>query len=433
MVTLLTVYIGKSSSPKHVTKSAAPTPTSASSTSAVAAATKNPLAFTKIPKFSDKDGSKSATGTKRKSDTISTETNKRRTSASGSPPTITTPAAGTGSGPSLANLPYPGWYVGQTVSKHDINTSQYTKLIRIKDFIRELDNKQRKGETLSETYDKIRTQLHDLEHTSTDAMHIKQSKLLGPEALPKLFHNMNVPNIPYDIIADAKALHRKWCRQDFNADPLRGIILAGTKQPGRSITPSSEEGSGKGTRLEPNYPNRISAKFFGTGDLVSGQWWPIMLTALRDGGHGVSQGGIAGKSGEGAYSVIVAGAYSDDEDYGDIIKYCGTKDGTKKGKMTEDTKLLFANIRNGHPVRVIRSGGKKENKSIYKPESGYRYDGVYDVIDSEELNKNEAHYRFTLRRQPEQDPIRYEGPYARPSAQDQEAYRKVKDLMNGRD
>jgi len=334
----------------------------------------------------------------------------------------------------MASLPRPGWYAGQTVADRDINKQQLIKLVRIKDFIHELDIKQRKGESLSETFDKIRTQLHDLEHTSTDAMHIKRSKLLDPEALPKLFHNMSVI-IPYDIIADAKALHRKWCRQDFNADPLRGIILAGTKQPksGRSISPLSEEGGGKGTRLEPNYPNRISAKFFGTGDLVSGQWWPIMLTALRDGAHGVSQGGISGKSGEGAYYVIVAGAYSDDEDNGDIIKYCGTKDQTKKAKMTEDTKLLFANIRNGHPVRVIRSGGKKENKSMYKPESGYRYDGVYDVIDSEELNKNEAHYRFTLRRQPEQDPIRFEGRYARPSAQDQEAYSKVKDLMNGRD
>jgi len=329
-------------------------------------------------------------------------------------------------------LPLPGWYAGQTVADRDIkkNQSQLTKLLRIKDYFRELDVKQRKGESLSETFDKIRTQLHDLEHTSTDAMLVKKSKLLEPLALPKLFHDMSA-EIPYDIIADAKALHRKWCRQDFNADPLRGIILAGTKQPARSISPISEEGSGKGTRLEPNYPSRISAKFFGTGDLVSGQWWPIMLTALRDGAHGLSQGGISGKSGEGAYSVIVAGAYSDDEDNGNIIKYCGTKG--KQGKMTEDTKLLFANIRNGHPVRVIRSSGKKENKSIYKPESGYRYDGVYDVIDSEELNKNEAHFRFTLRRQPEQDPIRFEGRYARPSAQDQEAYSKVKDLMNGRD
>lgn len=372
---------------------------------------------------------KPAAGTKRKAEVTSTDINKRRSSTSGSPP-ITSPATGTGS--RIDSLPLPSWYIGQQVVSRDLKQAHVTTLLRIKDFIRDLDIKQRKGEDLSETFDKIRTQLHDLEHSTTDAMHIKRSKLLESEALPKLFHNMTVP-IPFDIIADAKALHRKWCRQDFDADPFRGIILAGTKNANarRSTSPSSNDGTGNGTRLDKNYPNRVNASYFGTGDLVSGQWWPIQLMALRDGAHNSSQAGISGKRGEGAYSVTVAGVYAEDIDNGDTIQYCGTKDLKSTGTMTEDTKLLFANIRNKHPVRVIRSGEKKENKSIYKPDSGYRYDGVYDVVDSELLNKEQAHYRFTLKRQPGQDPIRYQGLYARPSAQDQAAYRKVKELTRG--
>lgn len=62
----------------------------------------------------------------------------------------------------------------------------------------------------------------------------------------------------------------------------------------------------KGTRILESH-NKKSGRYFGYGDLVSGQWWPRLLCVLRDGAHGASQAGIAGIDREGATSVLVAG------------------------------------------------------------------------------------------------------------------------------
>ena len=64
------------------------------------------------------------------------------------------------------------------------------------------------------------------------------------------------------------------------------------------------------------------------------------------------------------------------------------------------------------PVRVLRS---KNKKNKYAPKDGLRYDGLYDIVAHEILSAKTAMYRFSLRRQEGQDPIRYRGPEVRPT------------------
>lgn len=68
---------------------------------------------------------------------------------------------------------------------------------------------------------------------------------------------------------------------------------------------------------------------------------------------------------------------------------------------------------NRHPVRILRAA-KKGSK--YAPKEGVRYDGMYDIVDKEILDPKTAMIRFSLRRVPGQDPIRYQGVEARPTA-----------------
>lgn len=54
-----------------------------------------------------------------------------------------------------------------------------------------------------------------------------------------------------------------------------------------------------------------SANVFGDNGLKPGDWFPNQLVTLFHGGHGSRQGGVYGKTGVGAYSVVVSGHYKD--------------------------------------------------------------------------------------------------------------------------
>lgn len=60
---------------------------------------------------------------------------------------------------------------------------------------------------------------------------------------------------------------------------------------------------------------------------------------------------------------------------------------------------------NHHPVRVLRSHNLPLDNP-HRPEKGYRYDGLYDVVGHELVDATKQAYRFHLIRQPEQLPIR---------------------------
>ena len=118
--------------------------------------------------------------------------------------------------------------------------------------------------------------------------------------------------------------------------------------------------------------------------------------AVYDNGlHNNKRRGIAENKDAGATAIVLSGGYEDDEDHGNRITYTGEggRDETT-GKQVADQKLHLGNLwlvvshRNGLPVRVIR-----------KVAAGYRYDGLYRVIDwRKERPPSHGHliYRYEL-------------------------------------
>jgi putative restriction endonuclease len=102
--------------------------------------------------------------------------------------------------------------------------------------------------------------------------------------------------------------------------------------------------------------------------------------------HRPTQAGIAGSGNEGADSIVISGGYEDDIDRGDEIVYTGQGGRDEStGKQSahqalERGNLALAKSRQlGLPVRVIRG---HNSRSQYAPKFGYRYDGLYAVVDS---------------------------------------------------
>lgn len=81
---------------------------------------------------------------------------------------------------------------------------------------------------------------------------------------------------------------------------------------------------------------------------------------------------------------------------------------------TADTLLLEKAYMLKQPVRVLRAA-KKGSTSKYAPREGVRYDGMYEIVGKKLLDPATAMIRFSLRRLPGQDPIRWQGVEARPS------------------
>ncbi|KAF4622344.1 hypothetical protein D9613_009296 [Agrocybe pediades] len=132
--------------------------------------------------------------------------------------------------------------------------------------------------------------------------------------------------------------------------------------------------------------------------------------------HARNFAGIAGSSKDGAFSICVSGGYQDDVDNGDYIIYTGTggqEDTYGSGSDTQrcdqsfshkDNAALKISADTGRPVRVVRGANAS---SVYAPEKGYRYDGMY-VVKKAYLCKGISGYmicRFELERCPGQDPI----------------------------
>lgn len=100
--------------------------------------------------------------------------------------------------------------------------------------------------------------------------------------------------------------------------------------------------------------------------------------------HRPNQAGICGGR-DGAESIVVSGGYVDYEDYGVEIIYTGQGGNDPRTKrQIADQKLTHGNLGlarsqiDGHPVRVIRGAGGDPK---YSPTVGYRYDGLFRVVD----------------------------------------------------
>ncbi|KAI4125297.1 MAG: hypothetical protein LQ338_004343 [Usnochroma carphineum] len=267
----------------------------------------------------------------------------------------------------------------------------------------------------------LRRRLHQVEFYDfiTDVL-VVRSKLLEDQGFPAVFDN---ESFPFDLRADALMLFKKWSTRRWDPDLLRGIVTRkGTNGKEKTFNTKS---------LDKDYPLKVSANHHGAGDLVNGQWWPLQICTIRDGAHGMYEGGIYGQAKQGAYSIILAGGGYADIDEGEIIKYCGTSG--EEDKPTAFTQRMLESSRLKQPVRVLRSASLAAKHSIYRPAKGLRYDGIYVVTGYELLDKGTAMYRFTLQRCPGQDPIRYQGEEARPTEEELRAYQVIEGYLKSSD
>lgn len=102
--------------------------------------------------------------------------------------------------------------------------------------------------------------------------------------------------------------------------------------------------------------------------------------------HRPLQAGICGTEAFGAESIVVSGGYVDDDDRGELIIYTGHggQDDNKRqiADQTFDDSgnaALRTSSRTGATVRVIRGA---HHGSPYAPSSGFRYDGLFRVVDA---------------------------------------------------
>ncbi|KAI1510885.1 SAD/SRA domain containing protein [Pyrenophora tritici-repentis] len=266
---------------------------------------------------------------------------------------------------------------------------------------------------LANQYDNLRDYIHRAEiQLPVTCYLLRKSNMLSPTAgLPLIFAAS--ANFPDDIKSDAFQLYTRWYKGDFDQNILRGIE-------------TSKSNTHTGDRIAPAYREKFpaSAKYFGQGDLVLGQWWPTQLCALRDGAHGNPQGGIYGEKNQGAYSIILSGGHSTtDSDNGDVIEYSGTEG--KNFCPTDVTNFMLLSSKVKNPIRVLRSSHLPK-KNPYRPDKGLRYDGLYTVTGVVVTDQMTAMHRFTLERCEGQAEIRYEGKGKRPTLWEVAAYEKLK-------
>ena len=101
--------------------------------------------------------------------------------------------------------------------------------------------------------------------------------------------------------------------------------------------------------------------------------------------HRPLQAGICGTGAAGAESVVLAGSFVDDLDLGDTVLYTGAGGrNPATGRQVAPQTLNATNLalatsqRLGLPVRVVR----RAHPDVFdRPDSGYRYDGLYRVED----------------------------------------------------
>ncbi|KAH7391133.1 hypothetical protein DE146DRAFT_156405 [Phaeosphaeria sp. MPI-PUGE-AT-0046c] len=278
----------------------------------------------------------------------------------------------------------------------------------------DLSKEQRKSLKLTKTFDELRNQVHKAEILlQVDRYIVRKARILHPEnGLPRIFHEN--ANFPADLKADSYQLYLRWYREDFDKDVLRGITTV--KGPNRGSD-----------RLDQAYKSKhpATAKYYGDAGLVNRQCWPSQLCLVRDGAHGSSQGGIFGDKEKGTYSIVLSGGggYHDQDD-GNSIVYSGTigKDFTP----TEATQQMILSSSLGNVIRVFRSCNLNV-KNKYRPEVGFRYDGLYQIKGHELVDKEKQIYRFKLDRCPGQPEIRWgDGAMGRPTDFEIAEYKALK-------
>ena len=224
--------------------------------------------------------------------------------------------------------------------------------------------------------------------------------------------------VPQDIRYDLEWLKRKWQKGDWDlSDCLRGINVD-SLQLSRS--------------LDRDWIFLRDWRKFGHNGLVLGETFPHQIAILRDGGHGSPEAGISGIKGKGATSIVLSDP-EERKDYADIdegytVQYVSTA--SKDEQPTRSTRLLLDSHEwrllcdkiklegqgdtertqlEARPVRLFRSFRLSE-KNTWRPRSGFRYDGLYEITASTLLDPKRALYRFTFQRGDNQGEIRKDQP-----------------------
>ncbi|KAL3423464.1 YDG/SRA domain-containing protein [Phlyctema vagabunda] len=226
-------------------------------------------------------------------------------------------------------------------------------------------------ELAERSFMELREKIHKMEfYPWVNGKLLKESKVLEPGILPRIYDGPDASYFPWDIKADATALWRRWEANDLDFDLLRGI----------KTTKETDKKTGKKNTSHKIVDAKFkkSALCVGDNGLVNGQWWPSRLACLRDGAHGETEAGICGRNGEGAYSIVIANGGYNDRDDGESVEYCGTR-----GELetpSKHTELLRQTRAKRQPLRVLRA---VHAKSKYAPKEGIRYDGMYEITDFE--------------------------------------------------
>ena len=115
--------------------------------------------------------------------------------------------------------------------------------------------------------------------------------------------------------------------------------------------------------------------------------------------------GIAGSETEGCWSIVISKIYEGvDKDTGDRVLYSSTAKASFTDLRENDgTKALLRSQEIHNPIRVLRAQSGWEGA----PSVGIRYDGLYEVIASNTLDRGKDGFcfQFHLVRLPDQDPI----------------------------
>ena len=151
---------------------------------------------------------------------------------------------------------------------------------------------------MEQHFSELRKKLHEMEfYPFPNEVLVKKSKVLESDVGLQIFDGPNKHMFPWDLAADAEALWMHSMSGDLDCHLMRWIeISKGVLESGRKRT---------------SYTQKKSANALGLNDLTNGQWWPYRTYALRDGIHG--------RTGKGAYSVVVGmGGYAD-KDYGEVL------------------------------------------------------------------------------------------------------------------
>lgn len=216
------------------------------------------------------------------------------------------------------------------------------------------------------------------------------------------------------------------CKNDENAIVKAGESLKGSKK--REKMPATKQSgrewdNGMACAGRTKECTIVPKNHFGPVPGVEvGTIWKFRSQVSEAGIHRPLVAGIHGKSGEGAYSIVVSGGYEDDMDNGDEFEYTGAggRDltGNKRvsgqtcdqdltlsnkalalccnAKFNREDGAVASDWKAGKPVRVVR----KHCKSKYAPSDGYRYDGVYKVVKyyPEKGKSGFKVWKYTLRR-----------------------------------